>query len=417
MKNQSHRPRLRLFTVSAIAVLVLTSPMAADWPQFLGPTRNGVYSGPAIADAWPPSGPRQVWKKDVGPGFSGPVVADGKVILFHRVGAQEVIEALQPATGATIWQFGYPTTYRDDFGFDEGPRAVPVVASGVVYTFGAEGQLHAVDVATGKKLWSEDTAARFGVAKNFFGAGGSPLVEDGRVIANVGGKDAGIVAFDAKTGRLLWKATTDGASYSSGVGATIGSERVAIFFTRNGIVVLDPATGTVKVQQAWRSRSASSVNAASPLVVGDLLFISAEYGPGAGVFRIGNGTLTRVWASDEALSTHYATAVQRDGVLYGYHGRQEFGPSLRAVDLQTGKVRWTADQFRAGSITLAGDRLVIVRESGELVMAPATPDAFKPSARAQIMRGTVRAFPALSDGLLFVRNDRELACLDLRSTR
>jgi outer membrane protein assembly factor BamB len=411
-------PRRHLsLTVSAMAMLALTSSVAADWPQFLGPTRNGVYSGPAIADAWPASGPRQVWKKDVGPGFSGPVVADGKVILFHRVGAQEVIEALQPATGATIWQFGYPTTYRDDFGFDEGPRAVPVVASGVVYTFGAEGQLHAVDVATGKKLWSEDTAARFGVAKNFFGAGGSPLVEDGRVIANVGGKDAGIVAFEARTGRVLWQATTDGASYSSGVGATIGSERVAIFFTRNGVVVLDPATGTVKVQQAWRSRSASSVNAASPLVVGDLLFISAEYGPGAGVFRMGNGTLTRVWASDEALSTHYATAVQREGVLYGYHGRQEFGPSLRAVDLQTGKVRWTADQFRAGSIMLAGDRLVIVRESGELVMAPATPDAFKPSARAQIMRGTVRAFPALSDGLLFVRNDRELACLDLRSTR
>ena len=411
-------PRRHLsLTVCAMAMLALTSSVAADWPQFLGPTRNGVYSGPAIADAWPASGPRQVWKKDVGPGFSGPVVADGKVILFHRVGAHEVIEALQPATGATIWQFGYPTTYRDDFGFDEGPRAGPVVASGVVYTFGAEGQLHAVDVATGKKLWSEDTAARFGVAKNFFGAGGSPLVEDGRVIANVGGKDAGIVAFEARTGRLLWKATTDGASYSSGVGATIGSERVAIFFTRNGIVVLDPATGTVKVQQAWRSRSASSVNAASPLVVGDLLFISAEYGPGAGVFRMGNGTLTRVWASDEALSTHYATAVQRDGVLYGYHGRQEFGPSLRAVDLLTGKVRWTADQFRAGSITLAGDRLVIVRESGELVMAPATPDAFRPSARAQIMRGTVRAFPALSDGLLFVRNDRELACLDLRSTR
>ena len=414
MKKQIHRPRRRLFTVSAIAVLTFTSLTTADWPQFLGPTRNGVYSGPPLADRWPAGGPRQVWKKDVGAGFSGPVVADGKVILFHRVGAQEVVEALQPATGATIWQYGYPTTYRDDFGFDEGPRAVPVVANGIVHTFGAEGQLHAVELASGKKLWSEDTGGRFGVAKNFFGAGGSPLVEDGRVIANVGGKDAGIVAFEAKTGRMLWKATTDGASYSSAVGATIGGERVAIFFTRNGIVVLDPATGTVKVQQAWRSRSASSVNAASPLVVGDLVFISAEYGPGAGVFRIGNGTLTKVWASDEALSTHYATAVQREGILYGYHGRQEFGPSLRAVELQTGKVRWTADQFRAGSITLAGDRLVIVRESGELVIAPATPDGFKPSARAQIMRGTVRAFPALSDGFLFVRNDRELIALDLR---
>ncbi len=234
---------------------------------------------------------RQVWKKDVGPGFSGPVVADGKVILFHRVGDQEVVEALQPATGATIWQYGYPTTYRDDFGFDEGPRAVPVVASGVVYTFGAEGQLHAVDLASGKKLWSEDTAASFGVAKNFFGAGGSPLVEDGRVIANIGGKDAGIVAFEARTGRCCGRRRATAPVIRRRVGATIGGERVAIFFTRNGIVVLDPATGTVKVQQAWRSRSASSVNAASPLVVGDLLFISAEYGPGAGVFRIGDGAL------------------------------------------------------------------------------------------------------------------------------
>ena len=196
------------------------------------------------------------------------------------------------------------------------------------------------------------------------------------MIANIGGKDAGIVAFDARTGAVLWKATSDGASYSSGIAATIGGSRVAIFLTRNGIVVLDPASGQVKAQQPWRARSAASVNAATPLIIGDLMFVSAEYGPGAGVFKLGDSALTRLWASDDALSTHYATAVLRDGILYGFHGRQEFGPSLRAVDLRTGKVRWNVDQFRAGSITLAGDRLVIVRESGELVLAPATPDAF-----------------------------------------
>jgi hypothetical protein len=144
------------------------------------------------------------------------------------------------------------------------------------------------------------------------------------------------------------------------------------------------------------------------------MFVSAEYGPGAGVFKLGDGSLTRVWASDEALSTHYATAVVRDGVLYGYHGRQEFGPSLRAVDLQTGKVRWSVDQFRAGSITLAGDRLLIVRESGELVLAAATPDAYRPLATATILPATIRAFPALSDGFLYVRNEQTLVCLDLR---
>jgi hypothetical protein len=124
--------------------------------------------------------------------------------------------------------------------------------------------------------------------------------------------------------------------------------------------------------------------------------------------------LSPVWSSNDALSNHYATSVHRDGILYGFHGRQESGPSLRAVELRTGKVRWNVDQFRAGTITLAGDRLLVVRESGEVVLAPATPDAFKPLARAQVLTGTVRAYPAVSDGFVYVRNDNTLICLDLR---
>jgi outer membrane protein assembly factor BamB len=387
---------------------------APDWPQFLGPGRNGVYTGPPLSESWGAAGPRLVWKKDVGQGLSGPVVADGHVILFHRVDNREIVEALDPATGKTQWQYGYPTAYRDDFGFDEGPRAVPVVTGGVVYTFGAEGQLHAVDLSKGARIWSVDTKGRFGVAKGFFGAAGSPLVEGGRVLANVGGPEAGIVAFDARSGNVLWTATSDGASYSSGMSATIAGRRSAIFLTRNGIVGLDAATGGVQFQRPWRSRSDSSVNAATPIVIDDLLFMTAEYGPGAGVFRVEGAALAPVWTSNDVLSSHYATSVYRDGVLYGFHGRQESGPSLRAVDFRTGKVRWSVDQFRAGSVTLAGDRLLIVRESGELVIAAATPEAYRPIARAQVLPATVRAFPAVSDGFLFLRNEHTLVCLDLR---
>ena len=387
---------------------------ADDWPQMLGPTRNGIYTGAPLAETWPSSGPPIVWKRDVGQGFSGPVVAGGRVILFHRVGAREVVEALDPSTGATSWKYDYPTSYRDDFGFDEGPRAVPVVADGVVYTFGAEGMLSAIDLEKGTRIWSQDTRRRFEVPKNFFGAGGSPLVDDGRVIANIGGMSAGIVAFDAKTGKMLWTATSDEASYSSGSIAMIGGRRVAVFLTRNGLVGLDPVTGRIQFQRTWRSRSASSVNAATPLVVGDSIFVSAQYGPGAGVLRVADSKLADVWTSDDALSTHYATAVYRAGVLYGYHGRQETGPSLRAIDFATGRVRWDVDQFRAGSVTLAGDRLVIVRESGELMIAPAAPDAFKVLARAQILPATVRALPAIAGGFLYMRNEQTLACVDLR---
>ena len=142
--------------------------------------------------------------------------------------------------------------------------------------------------------------------------------------------------------------------------------------------------------------------------------MSAEYGPGAGVFGLEGSTLKELWTSDEVLSNHYATSVHRDGFLYGFHGRQEFGPSFRAVELRTGKVRWSQDQFRGGTVTLAVDRLVILREAGELIVAAASPDAFRPLARSQILPGTVRAYPALSDGFLFARNDNTLICLDLR---
>jgi outer membrane protein assembly factor BamB len=398
----------------AIVLALGVEAAAYDWPQFLGPERNGIYRGPALSEKWPANGPRVVWRKSVGQGFSGPVVVADRLILFHRLANEEVVEALDVRTGAGQWRYAYPTAYRDDFGFDEGPRAVPVVADGVVYTFGAEGQLHAINLKTGTRVWSEDTRKRFGVAKGFFGAAGSPLVEGGKALANVGGRNAGIVAFDAKAGTVAWTATTDEASYSSGIAATIGGRRSAIFLTRNGVVGLDPSTGMVQFERRWRSRISASVNAATPLVIGDLIFVSAEYGPGAALLRVDGSKVSELWSSDDVLSNHYATSVYHDGYLYGYHGRQEFGPSFRAVEMKTGKVRWSEDRFRAGSVTLAGNRLVIVRESGELILADASPEAFRPLARAQVLPATVRAFPALADGFLYLRNENTLVCLDLR---
>jgi outer membrane protein assembly factor BamB len=407
------------FGLALFATLVGTVGLSADWPQFLGPTRNGVYTGSALADSWPAGGPRVVWRKPIGQGFAGPAVAGGRVILFHRVAREEVVEALHAATGVSQWRHAYPTTYRDDFGFDEGPRAVPVVAGGRVVTFGAEGVLTTLDLATGRQIWSVDTKRRFNVPKGFFGQAGSPLVEDGRVIANVGGSDsgknAGIVAFSAESGSVLWAATNHEASYSSPVSATFGGRKVVLFFTRQALVGLDPANGAQLFQRTWRSRSQASVNAASPVVVNDLVFISATYETGATVLRVAGSQLEPLWASDEALSNHYATSVHHQGHLYGFHGRQEFGQALRAIELATGKVKWSQERFGAGTILLAGSRLLILRENGELILAAASPEAFRPLARAQILQGVVRAYPALSDGFLYARNSADgLICVDLR---
>ena len=405
---------MRSLVPGALIFLAGTSLSAQDWPQFLGPERDGGYTGPQIATEWSEGVPAEMWRRSVGAGFAGPVVAAGVVIVFHRVDAHEVVEALEPTSGRTVWRYEYDTTYRDNFGFDEGPRAAPVVADGRVFTFGAQGRLHALRVTTGEVLWDVDTKAEFGVRKGFFGAAGSPVVEAGHVIANIGGKDAGVVAFDVETGDVVWTALDDDASYSSGVAATFGGVRHAVFLTRSFLVGLDPADGTVRFSVPWSSRLRSSVNAATPLVVDDFIFVSASYGTGAGLFRVARGRLEEVWTSDDVMSNHYATSVFHDGYLYGFHGRQEYGPSLRAVDLRTGEVEWEVPRFGGGTVTLAGDRLVIVRETGELMIADASPEGFLPSASARLLPSVIRAYPALSDGYLYVRDEHTLVSVDLR---
>lgn len=386
----------------------------ADWPQLLGPTRDGVYPGTDLAPNWPASGPPILWKKDIGEGFAAPVVAAGKLILFHRVNGKEVVDCLNAATGDRLWSYDYPTTYRDDFGFDEGPRSAPTIASGSVYTFGAQGVLTAIDFATGKKRWSVAADAQFGVPKGFFGAAGSPLVEAGKVIMNVGGPNAGIVAFDAATGSVAWKATSDAAGYSSPTVATIGGARHAIFFTRAGVVDLDPSNGQVRFSFPWRSRSSASVNAATPLVIGSQVFVSASYGTGAILFEVNGSKYRTLWSNDDSMSNHYSTCVHRDGYLYGFHGRQEEVQSLRCIELKTGKVMWNVDGYGAGTVTLAGDRLLILRENGELVMAPASPSGYRPAAHARITSKLVRAYPAISDGRLYARDEHTLLCVKLK---
>jgi outer membrane protein assembly factor BamB len=338
--------------------------------------------------------------------------------LFHRLGDREVVECLSADTGEPIWSFDYPTEYLDDFGFDNGPRSVPTIADGRVYTFGAEGVLHCLDLASGEKLWSVDAHKRFGVRKGFFGAACSPVVEGDLVLLNIGGRQgAGVAAFHKETGDVAWTATNDEASYSSPVMADVDGTRHALFFTRAGLVDADPASGEVRFQFPWRPPISASVNAATPLVVGSRVFLSTSYGKGAVLLDVHGGKPKPVWASDDALTNHYATSVHRDGYLYGFHGRQEYGPSLRCVELATGRVKWSQDRFGAGTLIVAGDRLVVMHEDGRLLLASASPEGYRELAQAKILPGTVRAYPALAHGRLYARNASTLVCVDLARKR
>jgi outer membrane protein assembly factor BamB len=234
----------------------------------------------------------------------------------------------------------------------------------------------------------------------------------------VGGHDgAGVVAFDKASGKILWKTTDDEASYSSPIAATINNHRYAFCLTRAGLVAAEPAAGKIFFQFPFRPPIGSSVSAATPLIIGDLVFLSASYGAGAVLLKFKESGPETIWSSDEALSNHYATSVHHNGFLYGIHGRTDPGfeppASLRCIELKTGKVRWEKAAFGAATIILAGDQLLLLTERGELIRIAASPEGFKPNARAQILPNQVRAHPALADGLFYARSKDKLVCLDL----
>ncbi|MBI3851461.1 MAG: PQQ-like beta-propeller repeat protein [Verrucomicrobia bacterium] len=408
--------------LSLIVSISATAANFSDWPQILGPTRNGVYAGNDLAEAWPKEGPPVVWEKKIGRGFAGPAISAGKVILFHRLDDKESVDCLEAKSGKELWTFDYPTAYRDDFGFDDGPRAVPAIADGKVYTFGAEGALHCLDFATGKRIWNVDTKATLKAGKGYFGMACSPLVEGDAVLLNIGGANgAGVVAFDKATGKLLWKATSDEASYSSPTAATVNGKRRVFFLTRAGLVAIEPKTGKVEFQFQWRASNSASVNAATPLVIDDLVFLSASYQTGAVLLRVTESGVEKIWSGDDRLSNHYATSVYRDGFLYGFDGRADPGfqppPSLRCVEFKTGKVRWSKTGLGAGTVTLTGDALLLLLDNGQLLRVAAQPDQYKETGRAQIFPTGIRAYPALAEGHLFARSKDKLFCVDLRKSK
>jgi outer membrane protein assembly factor BamB len=394
--------------------LIATCALAADWPQFLGANRDGVSAEKGLFETWGKKGPPSRWSIAVGDGYASPVVAGKRVILFHRVGDEEVVECFDTDKGKSQWKFAYPTKYQDNLGKGDGPRSTPVVSGGKVYTLGPEGVLTCVELETGKKVWQEALAAKYKMRDNYFGVGTSPLIEGDLLLVNLGARGAGVVAFNKDTGKEVWKATDHDASYSSPVAANIDDVRHVIFLTREGLLSLDPANGKERFSKRWRARIDASVNAATPLVVGDEIFVSSSYGTGALLAKATKSDVKEVWSGDKSLSCHFNTPVVRDGFLYGIDGRQEAGGRLRCVEWKTGKVRWTKENFGCAALLLADGHIIAQREDGEVVLFEATPEAYREKGRITGLAGTCRAHPALADGQLYARDAKQLHCWDLK---
>lgn len=388
--------------------------LAGDWPQILGPHRNGIAGDEQIVDELPAS-PKPLWTRPVGDGFAGAAVHEGTVFLFHRIGDEEVVEAMNARTGMVAWTSGSPTDYSGAIADDDGPRCVPVVTGDAVIVFGAQGRLRCLDRTTGDERWSNATHETFETPEGYFGAGSTPIVVGDLVLVNVGAfrSEAGLVAFDLKTGDVRWTSTEEQPSYSSPITATIAGQRQVIFVTRYHALGIVPATGKPVWSFPFGARG-PTVNGASPVLIGQRLFLTSSYGVGS-VFADLNATGAELLStSDDLLSSHYTTPIAHDGVLFGIDGRQDVGvATLRCVDPVANQVLWDEAGFGYATLILADGKLLVQKTEGTLVLVAPDKTGYRELSRTSLASGTTRALPALADGLYFLRNESTLSCYDL----
>ena len=429
-----------------------------DWPGFLGPSGDSKSDETGILTDWPAAGPRIVWQTKLGTSYGASAVSLGRLFHFDRYRDTARLTAVKSETGEALWRFGYPTDYQDLYGYNNGPRSCPVVDGERVYIFGAEGMLHCLNVEDGKVLWAVDTAKKFGVIQNFFGVGSAPAIEGDLLIVQIGGgpeesqsvppgqlnrvigNGSGVVAFDKRSGEVKYEITDELASYSSPTLATIAGRRWCFVFARGGLIGFEPATGKVDFHFPWRDKGLESVNASNPVVVGESVFISETYGPGGALLKVYPGGCKPVWTDEakgrkKAMQTHWNTAVHHEGFLYGSSGRHPDDAELRCIELATGKVMWSEPDLTRSSLLYVDGHFVCLTEYGQLLLIKATPEAFVEVVRVELterpkagpalpgqpiigQRTPLLAYPAwaapvLSHGLLYVRGENRLVCLEL----
>jgi len=408
-----------VLTAGLLVAFLIAPARAGDWPQVLGPNRDGIAApDEKLADTWPADGPPVEWRRDVGAGYSGIAVAGSRAVIFSRVGDREVVEGIDAATGKTLWSDGHPTTFVPQVGGGNGPLCTPVIHGGRVIVCGAQGMLACLDVATGKRLWQRDTHREFDAPEGYFGAGSTPLVVGDHVLVNVGGsrQEAGIVAFDLGTGATAWKATAEPASYSAPVAVDIAGVAHALFITRYQCLLVEAATGTVKWKFPFGMRG-PTVNAATPLVMaGDAndkrLLVTAAYGIGSVYASFDGKAAQTLWEGAESLATQYCTPIAAQGILVAIDGRDDVPPAdLKAVEAATGRVLWVERGFGYGTLLSADGKVLAAKTDGELALMRANAKGMNVLARARPLAGTIRALPSLAAGRLYVRDDTVLMCL------
>ena len=440
--------RLAIFG-TLLGVWLVPVARADDWPQWLGPNRDSVWREVGILEKFPEGGPKIRWRRPIGAGYSGPVVASGRVFVTDRVlgegtsnpsnpfargsiAGSERLLCLKESDGSVLWKDDYPCAYT--ISYAAGPRATPIVSGSKVYTVGAEGDVRCLDVANGNLLWK----AKLGTSTPMWGYAAAPLMEGNALICIGDGKDALVIAFDKETGQVLWKALhAREPGYSSPMICQAGGKRQLIVWDPQKLSSLDPSNGNEYWSVAFSSKSGMSL--ATPRQSGDLLVISAFY-DGSLLLRLDHDkpAVTEVWRKkgkneqhEDVLHALMCTPFIKDGLIYGVSAYGQF----RCLRLDNGEKVWetfAATSGDAGPVRWAnafiianGDRFFLPNEHGDLIIARLAPDGYHEISRAHLVEPTnkdaqrlvVWSHPAFANRCIYARNDKEVVCASLAADR
>jgi outer membrane protein assembly factor BamB len=444
--------------VAFVAVLTVTSAWSAepsardlgsrakgvDWPCFLGPRFDNKSEETGFNFAWSTATPRLVWSRPLGESYGIGSVSCGRYFQFDYVDDNPVLLCLHSETGKLLWEFRYDSQYQDLYHYSPGPRTTPFVEDERVYIQGVEGMLFCLDVTQGNVLWQVDTGAKYGVIQNFFGVGSSPVVYRDLLIAMVGGSPpedqsippgqldrvsgngTAIVAFDKHTGQERYRLSHELASYATPQ-IIAGSDRDWGFaFLRGGLLGFDPRSGREDFFFAWRAKMLESVNASTPVIWDDYVFISETYGPGSALLKYRPAGYDIVWQDDvrrrdKSMQTHWNTPIYHAGFLYGSSGRHASQAELRCIEASTGKVKWSEPGLNRASLLYVDGHLICLGEDGVLRVLRANPERYeliseftpRDDQEVPLLKYPAWAAPVLSHGLLYVRGKDRLLCYEM----
>jgi outer membrane protein assembly factor BamB len=401
---------IRFYLLTALILLASFDAAAQDWPQWRGANRDGVSAEKGLLKEWPKDGPPLVWKaRGAGRGYSSLAVAKGRIYTLGLRGDREFIVALDVATGKEVWATPHGGAFKNDRG--DGPRGTPTVDGERLYALGGNGDLSAVEVHNGKIAWTMNVLQKFGGSNPRWGLSESPLVLGEKLLVNAGGPGASIVALNKKDGAVIWQSQDEKAGYSSAVPMTIGGKTQVVFFTSTRAVGLDLQTG--KLLWEYKNAANRTANAATPIVRDNRVFVSSDYGTGAGLVEIkaDGATAQEVYFTKE-MRNHHSSSVLLGETLYGFSGS-----ILTAMRFATGEVIWKDRSVGKGSLVYADGHLYCLSENGVVGLVEATPEGYREKGRFTIPQDSLPTWthPVVAGGRLYLRDQDTIYAYDVRN--